>query len=171
VLRGERVFDAQAAQAGPLRNLAGEAVIGVDTAEHPAAAVDEHDRRRRGGCAGIVKPHFRAAARHIDRRFLDVRQRRAAGVEIERQAGVDPAKLRRRKLNRGRQPLQPRIDQTENEPQLRIERTPSGLELREESLGGGIGRRRNGPLRQGGGIPDSGQCGSAGADCFDQFAT
>jgi hypothetical protein len=171
VLGGERILDAQAAQAGPFGDLARQTVIGVDTAEHPAAAMNEHDRGRRGGCAGIVEPDFGAAARHIDRSFLDMRQRRTAGVEIERQAGVDPAKFRRRKLGRGRQALQAREDQSKDEPQLRIERTPGRLELREEGRGRGIGRRSNGPLRQGGGIPDGGQCGSAGADCLYDFAT
>ena len=102
MLGEQRIFDAQAAQAGPFGELARKAVIGVETAEHPSAAVDEHDRGRGSGCAGIVEPQFGAAARHVDRRFLDVRQRRAAGVKIERQAGVDAAKLRRQKLGRGR---------------------------------------------------------------------
>jgi hypothetical protein len=66
---------------------------------------------------------------------------------------------------------QAREDQSKDEPQLRIERTPGRLELREEGRGRGIGRRSNGPLRQGGGIPDGGQCGSAGADCLYDFVT
>ena len=74
-------------------------------------------------------------ARHIDCCFLYMWQRRTAGVEIERQAGVDPAKLRWRKLGRGWQPLQACEDQSKDEPQLRIERAPGCLELREEGRG------------------------------------
>jgi hypothetical protein len=112
-----------------------------------------------------------------------MRQRWSTGIEKERQAAVDPAKLRRRKHGRRRQPLQPCIDQAEDEPQLRIERTPGGLELGEECLRVGladgpvdggdssIDRRRNRPLRQGGRIRDGRQRGGTGADGLDQFAT
>ena len=99
MFRREPVFHAQAAHAGPLRDLAGEPVIGVEVAHDPAAAVQQNGRRRRRGGAGIIETQTPLPGRQGDDALLDMRHRGRAGIEIERQARIDPAQFRDRRLD------------------------------------------------------------------------
>ena len=135
------VIDAEAAQAGALGDLAGEAVVDVDIAHDPAAAVDQHDTGRRRLRAGIIEAEARRAARHGDDPLFDMGERRRAGVEIEGEAGIDSPELVDRDLGWRRQAAQLTIDPADHESDLWIERAPRLLEQGEEGLGFGFHRR------------------------------
>ena len=83
MLGREPVVDAHKTQSGTLRKLARGAVIDIEVARHPAATVHEHDRRRRSPRARIVEPYADRAARGDDDPFLDVRDPRRTGAQIE----------------------------------------------------------------------------------------
>lgn len=103
LLGGERVVDAQTAQPGPLGDLPRKAIICVDIAGHPAAAVNEHDRRGGRWRSGIIKANALWPARRGDRALLDMGERRCAGIQEKGEVRVAFAELLDRKF--GRAPL------------------------------------------------------------------
>jgi hypothetical protein len=125
MLRRQRVVHADDAQAGPLRKLACHAVIDVDVADHEAAAVQEHDGRRRRRRAGIVEPDTDIAARGLDPALLDMRDRRRAGRDIEWQKPVDQvARALRRAHEDRRLALRAGIDAIQYRCGVRVELRP-----------------------------------------------
>ena len=89
MLGRQRIIDADDAHAGTLRKLPRNAVIDIDVADHEAAAMQKHDRRRGRGRARIVKPDADFAARGRYPPLLDMRNRRRAGRDIEWQQTID----------------------------------------------------------------------------------
>jgi len=135
MLGGERILDAQTAQAGSLGDLARKTTIGVEIAEHPAASMKKNDRGRGCSDSGIIDANPYGAARRGDRALLDMWHRRRASIRKKRQACVDPAQLGHGNQRRGRQALKASIDRPQDRALLRIERAPGRRKLGEESFG------------------------------------
>ena len=98
VLGREAVIDRDHDQRACIGELAADDVVGVEIADHPAAAMEEHQRRRKPVLTARLLRHVDAgrdrAVRRRDRQRRDARQFRRLGVGGEAGLRVIGARFR-----------------------------------------------------------------------------